>query len=92
MKKILAGTVFISLCIAALYVYAEILINRKIDETVSKAVMLLERKTGLDMDVSDTGFSLIKPEVYAGNIKISKQGSFVAAFSDCRVSDVVKIY
>ncbi|HPY15142.1 MAG TPA: hypothetical protein PLI61_09635, partial [bacterium] len=71
MKKILAGTVFISLCIAALYVYAEILINRKIDETVSKAVMLLERKTGLDMDVSDTGFSLIKPEVYAGNIKIS---------------------
>jgi len=92
MKKILAGTVFISLCIAALYVYAEILINRKIDETVSKAVMLLERKTGLDMDVSGTGFSLIKPEVYVGNIKISRQGSFLAAVSDCSVSDVVKIY
>ncbi|HQN73886.1 MAG TPA: biosynthetic peptidoglycan transglycosylase, partial [bacterium] len=80
------------LCIAALYVYAEILINRKIDETVSKAVVLLERKTGLDMDVSGTGFSLIKPEVYAGNIKISRQGSFLAAVSDCSVSDVVKIY
>lgn len=92
MKKVLTSIILICLCFAGLYIYAGILINKKIDETVAKAVSLLGKRTGLEMEVSDTGFSFIPAQVYAGNIKISKQGSFLAAVSDCRISDVVGIY
>ncbi len=92
MKKVLTFVILICLCFAGLYIYAGILINRKIDEAVAKAVDMLERKTGLEMEVSGTGFSFMPAQVYAGNIKVSKQGSFLAAVSDCRISDVVDIY
>ncbi|HSW60354.1 MAG TPA: hypothetical protein VLJ60_06110, partial [bacterium] len=92
MKKILIVTVLICLCLVAFYIYAGILINRKIDETVAKAVSLLEKRTGLEMEISGTGFSFIPAQVYVESIRFSKHGDLLAAFSDCRVLDVKKLY